>query len=149
MRTIEFFLLVFYFYCNIIVLNVAQTATIAKLGLGIIHTHILATLYYDLRKLELDIVQDEALVEKKNSINNIFQRQKYVKYVMIVFFFATILSQSIISYDPYISIRFEFGLQSFFYFVTLISMIVFTRKLVRTIRSIFGNNNAEFDAEIK
>ena len=55
MRTIEFFLLVFYFYCNIIVLNVAQTATIAKLGLGIIHTHILATLYYDLRKLELDI----------------------------------------------------------------------------------------------
>jgi hypothetical protein len=56
MRTIEFFLLVFYFYCNIIVLNVAQTATIAKLGLGIIHTHILATLYYDLRKLELDIV---------------------------------------------------------------------------------------------
>jgi len=68
---------------------------------------------------------------------------------MIVFFFSSILAQSIISYDPHISIRFEFGLQSFFYFVTLISMIVFTRKLVRTIRGIFGNNNAEFDAEIK
>lgn len=68
---------------------------------------------------------------------------------MIVFFFTTILSQSIISYDPYISVRFEFGLQSVWYFITLISMIVFTRKLVKTIRGIFGNNNAEFDAEIK
>ena len=50
-RAAEFVLLIFYFYCNLIVIDVAQFATITKLGLGICHTHIIATLYYDLKKL--------------------------------------------------------------------------------------------------
>ena len=73
MRTIEFFLLIFYFYCDIFVLNVAQTATIAKLGLGIIHTHILATLYYDLRKLDIQIKNDSTPQEKRESVKRILK----------------------------------------------------------------------------
>ena len=52
-RAAEFILLIFYFYCNLIVIDVAQFATITKLGLGICHTHIVITLYYDLRKLDI------------------------------------------------------------------------------------------------
>lgn len=51
-RMAEFFLLVFYYYCNLRVIDIAQFATITKLGLGICHTHILVTLYFDLRKLD-------------------------------------------------------------------------------------------------
>lgn len=68
---------------------------------------------------------------------------------MILFFAWTISTQSFISFDPYISIRLEFGLQAFYYFLTLLAMIFFTRKLVLVIRKIFGDNNASFDAEIK
>ena len=50
-RAAEFVLLIFYFYCNLIVIDVAQFATITKLSLGICHTHIIATLYYDLQTL--------------------------------------------------------------------------------------------------
>lgn len=52
-RTVEFILLIFYFYCNLIVIDVAQFATITKLGLGICHTHIITTLCYDLKKLKV------------------------------------------------------------------------------------------------
>ena len=37
-RLAEFGMLTVYFYCNIKVINVAQAATISKLGLGICHT---------------------------------------------------------------------------------------------------------------
>lgn len=52
-RAVEFILLIFYFYCNLIVIDVAQFATITKLGLGICHTHIITTLCYDLKKLKV------------------------------------------------------------------------------------------------
>jgi hypothetical protein len=68
---------------------------------------------------------------------------------MIIFFAFTITTQSFISFDPHISIRLEFGLQAIYYFFTLLLMIVFTKKLINLIRSIFGDNNSSFDAEIK
>ena len=38
LRLCEFGMLTVFYYCNIIVINVAQAATISKLGLGICHT---------------------------------------------------------------------------------------------------------------
>jgi len=148
MRSIEFFLLIFYFYCDVLVLNVAQTATIAKLGLGIIHTHILATLYYDLKKLDIQIKNDNSVEQKREGVRQVLRAQKILKVFFIVFFFFTITTQSFISYAAFISIRFEFGLQAVYYFGTLITMIYFTRELIRQIKDLFGNNNSSFDLEI-
>lgn len=58
-RAAEFILLIFYFYCNIIVIDVAQFATITKLGLGICHTHIITTLHYDLKKFQVQMKDKE------------------------------------------------------------------------------------------
>lgn len=55
LRLIESVLLCFDFYCNLKVVDIAQAATICKLGLGITHTSILAQLNFKLLQLEHDI----------------------------------------------------------------------------------------------
>ena len=91
-----------------------------------------------------EFTQDQIRTE----IQEINKNQQRIKVGMVVFFIWTITTQSFISFDPNISVRLEFALQAFYYLLTLIAMIYFTRKLVLVIRSIFGNNNASFDSEI-
>lgn len=143
-------MLIFYFYCNLIVIDVAQFATITKLGFGIFHAHILTTLYFDLQKLDVqmrDMQLNSSEIKKEQF--SILSKQKLTKNILICFFVYTISTQSFISFDPNISIRLEFGLQAFYYFLTLIVMVYVTHKLIQLIRKIFGDNNAAFDAEIR
>ena len=48
LRICEFGMLTVFFYCYIKVINVAQAATISKLGLGICHTQILTQVIFEL-----------------------------------------------------------------------------------------------------
>lgn len=94
----------FYFYCNLIVVNVAQGATIAKLGLGICHTQILVQLNFNLRKLEI-----ETTGGRKSQIHKIDATSKVTNALFIVFFIFVLSLQALISFWPRIPIRVEYG----------------------------------------
>ena len=87
--------------------------------------------------------------EIKLQILQISTLQNRIKISMICFFAFTITTQSFVSFDTNISIRLEFGLQAIYYFFTLFVMVIYTKKLIVLIRSIFGDNNSTFDAEIR
>jgi len=105
LRLAEFTMLTFYFYCNIMVVNVAQAATIAKLGLGICHTNILAELYFNLRALEVEVIQGDNTGRKQN----IQKQAKMTNTIFVIFFVFVVAVQALISYDKRISIRIEYG----------------------------------------
>lgn len=50
-RSVQFGLQIKYYYCYMLVINIAQTATILRLGAGICHAQILAKLYFDLKSV--------------------------------------------------------------------------------------------------
>jgi hypothetical protein len=133
-RSIQFCLQFNHFYCYRDVINVAQTATISRLGAGICHALILSKLYFDIKAC----MQQESTNHKRRIATLSF----------IIVFIGSLTVQSVISYSKDFKVKTEFGLQAGFYFLTLIIILVTTTLLVSTIRQMFERSNDGLENEI-
>lgn len=89
-RSIQFCYQIKYFYCYVSVINVAQAATIERLGAGICHAQILAKLYFDL---------DGLLHNRSNKA-----KSRLLTAVFIVIFVCSLSTQSVVSFWEEISV---------------------------------------------